>query len=164
MLVFVATPSTGCGPAEFAEIYVQLSQRTDYALRLMMHLALSRQSVVPTAEIAEAFAVSKHHLDKVAQDLAHGGFIETLRGRGGGLRLARAPDEISVGSIVRQLESMSLVECMNSERNACVLTPGCKLAGVLDDALEAFLKVLDAWSLADLVIRPNPLRRLLAIA
>jgi Rrf2 family transcriptional regulator, nitric oxide-sensitive transcriptional repressor len=142
---------------------VQLSQRTDYGLRLVMHLALSQREVVTTAEIAEAFAISKHHLDKVAQELARGGFIETVRGRGGGLRLARAPERISIGSIVRQLETMNLVECMDPERNACVLTPKCRLAAVLDDALTAFLGTLDAYTLADLLVRPAPLRRLLAL-
>ena len=142
---------------------MQLSQRTDYALRLVMHLALSNQALVTTAQIAGAFDISKNHLDKVAQDLARAGFIETVRGRGGGLRLARDPAEITVGSIVRALEPMALVECMNPEANTCVLTPRCRLAGALDRALAAFLQTLDACTLAELVERPAPLRRLLGL-
>lgn len=142
---------------------MQLSQRTDYALRVMMHLALSQRAPITTAEIAGAFDISKHHLDKVAQDLARAGFIQTVRGRGGGLRLDRAPEEISIGSIVRRLEPMRLVECMDADHNTCVLTPRCRLAAVLDDALSTFLRTLDACSLADLVARPAPLRRLLGL-
>jgi Rrf2 family transcriptional regulator, nitric oxide-sensitive transcriptional repressor len=142
---------------------VQLSQRTDYALRVVMYLALSKRAPVTTAQIAGAFEISKHHLDKVAQDLAHAGFIETVRGRRGGLRLAHAPEDISVGSIVRALEPMELVECMHDEGNRCVLTPRCRLASALDLALSTFLRTLDACSLAELVERPTPLRRLLGL-
>jgi Rrf2 family transcriptional regulator, nitric oxide-sensitive transcriptional repressor len=87
-----------------------------------------------------------------------------VRGRGGGLRLARAPEEISIGSIVRRLETMSLVECMDPDRNTCVLTPQCRLATALDEALAAFTRTLDEYSLADLLVRPVPLRRLLSLA
>lgn len=90
--------------------------------------------------------------------------METLRGRGGGLRLARAPEDISIGHVVRVMEEdFRIVECFDNGTNSCCIAPACRLKHLLRDALEAWIAVLDGATLADLVTRPAPLRRLLAL-
>lgn len=118
-------------------------------------------------EVARRYDISRNHMMKVAQTLTQGGFVLSVRGRGGGLELARAPEAINLGAVVRACEdSFALVECFDHERNTCVIASACGLRGPLEEALAAFLSVLDSYSLADLVARPGTLkdmRRLLAI-
>ena len=143
---------------------MRLTLHTDYALRLLMHLAVTPDRLATISEVAEAFAISRNHLVKVAHGLGQAGFIETLRGRGGGLRLARAPQDIVVGDVVRVMEEdFRIVECFDPAANTCRISPACRLKGLLGDALDAWLAVLDEATLADLVARPAPLRRLLAL-
>ena len=143
---------------------MRLTLHTDYALRLLMHLAVTPDRLATISEVAEAFAISRNHLVKVAHGLGQAGFIETLRGRGGGLRLARAPEDIVVGDLVRAMEEdFRIVECFDPAANTCRISPACRLKGLLGDALDAWLAVLDEATLADLVARPAPLRRLLAL-
>ncbi|MBX3504613.1 MAG: Rrf2 family transcriptional regulator [Parvibaculum sp.] len=143
---------------------MRLTMHTDYALRLLMHLALAPERLVTISEVAEAFAISRNHLVKVAHELGKEGFVETLRGRGGGLRLARAPEQIGIGEVVRAMEEdFRIVECFDRESNCCCIAPACRLKHLLANALDAWLAVLDGATLADLVARPAPLRRLLAI-
>ena len=144
---------------------MRLTMHTDYALRLLMHLALAPERLVTIAEVAEAYAISRNHLVKVAHELGKQGFVETTRGRGGGLRLACSPEEIVIGDVVRAMEEdFRIVECFERKSNTCCIAPACGLKHLLDDALNAWLAVLDKATLADLVARPAPLRRLLAIA
>lgn len=134
---------------------MHLTQHTDYALRLLIYLAANSERLVTIAEISERFNLSRSHLMKIANRLVHEGFVEGLRGKGGGLRLARGAAEISVGHAVRVMEQgMALVECFGAS-SQCLLTPDCRLKGVLGDALEAFLKSLDSVTLADLVGAPQ---------
>lgn len=143
---------------------MRLTLHTDYALRLLMHLAVTPDRLATISEVAEAFAISRNHLVKVAHGLGQAGFIETLRGRGGGLRLARAPQDIVVGDVVRVMEEdFRIVECFDPAANTCRISPACRLKGLLGNALDAWLAVLDEATLADLVARPAPLRRLLAL-
>ncbi|MXP09694.1 RrF2 family transcriptional regulator [Pseudoblastomonas halimionae] len=143
---------------------MQLNLRTDYALRMMMALAAS-EDTLSIDWIAEHYGISRNHLAKVAQDLAAAGFIETQRGRGGGLRLARPPAQINVGAVVRTLEHFDgFVACMGGKAD-CVIDGVCGLKPALAGALEAFLAHLDRHTLADIVAdRHAVLRRLAANA
>ena len=143
---------------------MQLNLKTDFSLRLLLFLATHPEEIVPVGRVAEAFGISAHHLSKVARALAELGVIEMVRGRAGGVRLAMAPGEIQVGDIVRRIESDStapLVECFDGSNNTCVISPACALKGVLRKALNAFLAVLDGYSLADLTRNADALRRIL---
>ena len=130
---------------------MRLNLQSDYSLRLLMHLAVNPQRRVTIAEIANRFRISQNHLMKVAYLLGKEGFIETVRGRAGGLQLARKPEAIRVGDVVRRMEgNIQLADCLAAEPNACILSRACRLRGVLDEALDAFLDVLDRYTLADL--------------
>jgi len=143
---------------------VHLQQRTDYALRLLIYLALHGERPAPVGEVARSFAVSEHHLAKVAQRLRELGYVATVRGRHGGFRLAMAPEDVRVGDVVRELEDLSLLECFDEDRNRCVITGMCGLHGALREARESFLDVLDRYTLADFVeSRRTPLARVLDI-
>jgi Rrf2 family nitric oxide-sensitive transcriptional repressor len=110
--------------------------------------------VVSTAEVSDAYGISKHHLVRVVQGLGRHGFVEVRPGRSGGVLLARAPAEISVGQVVRHMEpDFHVVECFNSETNTCPITPACGLIGVLGEAMRAFLSTLDKYTLEDLLRR-----------
>jgi len=145
---------------------MRITRHTDYALRLMMYLALRDGERATVGDIAEAYGISRHHLMKVAQQLQARGYVRALRGKSGGLELRHRPGDINLGEVVRDMEAdLTLVECFG-DRNACVITPFCKLKGVLGDALRSFFAVLDEYSLADLVAAPQRggLRRQLRIA
>ncbi len=130
---------------------MRLTIHTDYALRMLITLALRENSAVSVAEIADRFSISRHHLIKVAQHLRDGGYVETARGNGGGLRLAQPSSEINVGAVVRYTETdMHLVSCFAPD-GQCRIFGGCILHSALHEALDAFLAVLDRYSLADLV-------------
>lgn len=126
---------------------MQLTQQTDLGLRLLIILAQSDGTPVSVARCATEQGVSYNHLTKVAQALARGGFVESTRGRSGGVKLKKPARDIRVGDVVRHLEpNMTLTDCAN-----CKLRPICKLEGVLCDALRAFLSTLDQKTLGDLV-------------
>lgn len=134
---------------------MRLNLQTDYALRMLIHLCLVPDRPVPIGEVAETFGISKNHLVKVGNRLVHLGFAEALRGRSGGLRLARAPERIVVGDVVRRIEpDFAVVECF-AHPGKCAIDGACRLRGVLADAREAFLAVLDGITLAELVVTPE---------
>ncbi|NBD96377.1 MAG: Rrf2 family transcriptional regulator [Gammaproteobacteria bacterium] len=144
---------------------MRLTQYTDYSLRVLIYLGLQRDRRCTIREISEAYGISRNHLMKVVQQLAAEGFIQSVRGVGGGLTLSAAPSDLSVGKIVRAMEpDMGLVECMRPD-NACVITPACALIGMLGEARKAFLEVLDRYTLSDLLApsRQAELSRLLDI-
>ena len=135
---------------------MQLTQFTDYALRVMVYAAVERKDRCRTADAAAAFGISRHHVVKVVNELQHLGYLETTRGRGGGFTLARAPEHLRVGEIVRRAEgTMAIVECFDTAGNTCPLAGACGLQGALGEALGAFLAVLDRYSLADLLAEPH---------
>lgn len=141
---------------------MRLTVQTDYTLRMLMHLAINRDRLSTIAEIAERYGISKNHLMKVAQFLSGHGVVESVRGRAGGLRLAHAPSDISVGAIARRLEAESaLVECFPGGPGQCLIVPACKLKGVLAEAQEAFFAVLDRYTIDDLTRRNSALYDLL---
>ena len=140
---------------------MRLTLHTDFALRLLMLLALEPDELHTIEEVARRYRISRNHLMKVAQTLVQEGFIDSLRGRGGGLRLAKPAARINLGTVIRKTEdSLALVECFDAERNNCIVSPACGLRGPLEQALAAFFKVLDGYSLADLVANPIAHRRM----
>jgi Rrf2 family transcriptional regulator, nitric oxide-sensitive transcriptional repressor len=140
---------------------VQLTQFSDYSLRLLLYLATHPDRLVPIEEISRAYGVSHHHLVKIVQLLVDRQLIASTRGRGGGLRLNRPPAEINVGALVRLTEPhFDLVECFDRTTNTCPIEPACGLKQVLRDARRAFLDVLDGRTLADFLPRAPELIRL----
>ncbi|WP_425408581.1 RrF2 family transcriptional regulator [Hyphococcus sp.] len=141
---------------------MRLNLQTDYALRMLMHLAVNTDRLCTIADIAARYAISKNHLMKVAHALGKEGYIETIRGRTGGLSLALPADEINIGEVVRKMEAdFALVECFQGGAGECVITPACRLKNVLSEAVCAFFSVLDNYTLDDLVRRNAKLRLLL---
>ena len=140
---------------------MQLSLYSDYALRTLMYLALRKSEKASIEEIAKAYVISANHLVKVVHQLGKMGFIETVRGRGGGIFLTSHPNEIRVGDVVRRTENFVIVECFDDVNNSCPITSVCSLKGVLNEATQAFLKSLDQYSLEDLIVRQGGLRRIL---
>jgi Rrf2 family nitric oxide-sensitive transcriptional repressor len=145
---------------------MQLTRYSDYSLRVLIYLAVRPEQLATIEEISQAYQISRAHLMKVVHRMGRAGFLETVRGRGGGFRLARAPEEITVGDVIRFTEDrMDLVECFDPGTSHCRIEPVCGLRGVLEDALDAFLKTLDRYTLADLVARRRkPLDRLLEVS
>jgi Rrf2 family transcriptional regulator, nitric oxide-sensitive transcriptional repressor len=135
---------------------MRLTRYTDYSLRMLMFVAAHPDEVSTIAQIAAAYGISRDHLMKVAQELGQAGYLRTVRGRSGGLLLARPADQINVGAVVRRMEGdFDLVDC-----GSCIIAPVCVLTGTLDRALAAFLAVLDATTLADLIAPKDGLARL----
>lgn len=129
---------------------MRLTAFTDYGLRALMRLAGEPTRVFTTEQIAREFAISRNHLTKVIRDLADAGFVTTHRGANGGFILAKPPEQISIGDVVRRLEARhAIVECFRADGGNCVLTPRCRLKIRLKRAAEAFLKELDKSSLAE---------------
>ncbi|MDP3822247.1 MAG: Rrf2 family transcriptional regulator [Burkholderiales bacterium] len=130
---------------------MRLSDYSDYTLRVLMYCATHPDRLVTIGEIAEGYGVSKNHLMKIVNDLGRQGILETTRGRGGGFRLLQAPSAIRIGDVLRSTETdFRLVECFDAATDTCTLTPGCRLKGVLRNALKAYFAELDAVTLADL--------------
>ncbi len=128
---------------------MKLTLYSDYSLRVLMFLA-TRHHLTQIDEIAVFYRISKNHLTKVVHHLATLGYITTVRGRGGGIRLKLKPEEINVGSLIRKTEeNFTLVECFNPETNTCPLIGHCGLERVLGEALFAYINVLDQYTLAD---------------
>lgn len=131
---------------------MQLTMHTDYALRVLLYLAHFPEKRISTEEISQAYGISKNHLVRVVKTLEEGRFIKIVLGRSGGVELAKQPEEIRVGEVVRATEgSFRLVECHDKEKNTCPIVPVCGLQGVLSHALRLFLSELDRHTLADLV-------------
>lgn len=134
---------------------MRLTSFTDFGLRALMRLAGEPDRVFTTQDMARELGVSRNHLTKVIRELAARGILATQRGAGGGFELARPPEEITLGEVVRHLEAgQALVECFRADGGACVLTPHCALRGRLADAREAFLRELDRTTLAACAWRP----------
>jgi Rrf2 family transcriptional regulator, nitric oxide-sensitive transcriptional repressor len=143
---------------------MRLSVYSDYSCRVLMQAALRRPERVTVDEVAETFGISRHHLVKVVHDLGRTGYLQTQRGVGGGFTLARPPQDIRLGDIVRLgEESEVVIECEDKKHRLCRIAPACRLKSVLDEAATAFFEVLDAYTIADLVQHPTKMRALLAL-
>jgi Rrf2 family nitric oxide-sensitive transcriptional repressor len=128
---------------------MRLTSYTDYSLRTLMYLAMHRDHLVTIQDIADLHGISKNHLMKVVYQLGLAGYIETVRGRNGGLRLKREPFDINIGALVRSTETdFFMAECFDRANNTCPLTPDCTLKSVLNQATLAYLAVLDGVTLA----------------
>jgi len=129
---------------------MQLTRHTDYSLRVLMYLAANPDQLVSVAELADFYHISRNHLVKVVQGLVEHGFVETIRGKHGGMQLAHESRNISIGKVVRRMENhFNIVECFDPEKDVCVLTDVCRLKSILTHATENYLKELDKISLAD---------------
>jgi Rrf2 family nitric oxide-sensitive transcriptional repressor len=134
---------------------MHLTRFTDYSFRTLIYLGVHGDALASIAEIATAYEVSEHHMTKVVLNLGRAGFVQTVRGRSGGLRLAMAPSQIRLGDVVRQTEEeLAVVECLSTGQ--CPIRGPCRLEHVLNEATEAFLAVLDRYTLADLVGKTGP--------
>jgi Rrf2 family nitric oxide-sensitive transcriptional repressor len=143
---------------------MHMTQFTDFALRTLLYLAIHRDRLVPVAEVSAAYGISNHHMVKVAHRLAQLGYVDSARGRGGGLRLARDPADLTVGEVVRATEPhLHLVECFDRAHNTCPIVTACELQRVLTAARDAFLAQLDRHRLADLVREPRRAEQLVKI-
>ena len=142
---------------------MKLTKFSDYSLRLLLYLAVHPERVVSVREVSRAYGVSPHIIVKAVQLLVEQGLIVSVRGRQGGLRLAKEPSEINVGAVVRSTEpTLDLVECFDLATNTCPIEPACGLKGVLTQAQRAFFGVLNEHTLADFVPRAPALIRLLS--
>lgn len=144
---------------------VRLTLYTDYSLRVLLYLGVKGKDRLSTIqEIADAYNISKNHLMKVTYELGQLGYIETVRGRGGGIRLAVDPNEINIGKVVRHTEEdFQIVECFSNENNMCKISPACQLKNVLFEALNAYLNVLDQYTVGDFLLSKDELFKLLEI-
>jgi Rrf2 family transcriptional regulator, nitric oxide-sensitive transcriptional repressor len=132
---------------------MRLNMQTDYALRMLILLGVHTDRLVTVSETAEAYQVSKNHMMKVAHRLCQEGFLKTVRGNGGGLRLARRPSEINIGDVVRRIENdFSIVGCFEPRCEDCRISSACLLRSALRNALNAFHKMLDEYTLQDLLV------------
>lgn len=142
---------------------MRLTVYTDFSLRVLMYVALHPDRRPTIGEIASSYGISKNHIMKVVHQLGVAGYIETVRGQSGGMRLARSADAINLGEVVRRTEpDLALVPCFEPTNSACVITPACKLRRALHEARAAFLAVLDSYSLGDLIDNREVLRDLFA--
>jgi Rrf2 family nitric oxide-sensitive transcriptional repressor len=129
-----------------------MTLQTDYALRMLIYLALHDPRPTTVHDVAESYGISRNHLLKIVLKLRDMGLVATVRGRSGGIHLAVPPQEINVGAVIRALgDEFPIVECMKAGGGACVLSPICRLKGIVREALGAYLSVFDKYSLADLV-------------
>jgi len=142
---------------------MRLTLHTDYALRVLIHVAIADGKLITISDIAESFDISKQHLMKVVSDLSRKGYLDTVRGRGGGMRLRRPPRDINIGQVVRETEDrLDVIGCLG-QRGYCPIERVCVLRGVLHDAIQAFLAVLDGYTLADLIKPQRALSSLLLL-
>lgn len=133
---------------------MKLTLFTDYSMRVLLHLGAQPERLCSIAEVARAYGISQNHLMKVVNELARSGYVETVRGRFGGIRLGRAPEDINIGALVRHTEDgFDLVDC-----GSCVIAPACGLTGVLKEALSAFLGVLDRYTWGNRGVRFHAIR------
>lgn len=136
---------------------MRLTRYTDYSLRVLIHLTLNDDRLCSIGEIARTYDVSHNHLMKVVNALAHDGFVETVRGRAGGMRLAQPANAVTVGEVVRKTEEgFELADC-----SGCALSPACGLTGVLAEGMRAMMAVFDSYTIADLVTDKDTMRRLM---
>lgn len=143
---------------------MQLTTHTDYALRALIALGLARPNKMTAAEISAAYQVSENHMVKVLRNLAGAGYVETIRGKDGGVRLVTEPKQINIAQVVREMENdLGVVSCLRKTGGSCTITPSCRLKSVLERATESFLATLSEFTLADMLETEEPLRRLLGV-
>ena len=141
---------------------MHLTRHADYTMRLLIHLAVQPDGAATIEEIAGRFGISRNHLMKVAHHAAQAGYVKGIRGRAGGLQLAKSASALNIGEIIRSIEDWRIVECLQ-ESDACRITRACGLRPMLEEAVEAFLTVLDRYSLEDVIRKKPALTRILGL-
>ncbi len=140
---------------------MHLTTFSDYSMRVLMYLALQQEQRVTIADIAQCYQISDNHLTKVVHFLARAGYVRTIRGKGGGLKLNRSVEAINLGEVLRRTEGdEGLLPCVNGEGDCCLI-PVCRLTGILRESQQAMYQVLDKYTLADLLVDKAPLRKIL---
>lgn len=135
---------------------MQLTHYTDYSLRVLVYLTLKQNQPVTISEIADYYKISRNHLVKIVNNLANLGYITTIRGKGGGMHLASAAQDINIGEVIRNVEPhFNIVECFAQEHKNCRIEPICKLKHILQTATDNFLAELDQYSLQDVISNRN---------
>ncbi len=130
---------------------MNITRFTDYALRVLIYLSVKEKETATIKDVAESYHISKNHLMKVVQELSAKGYVEATRGKNGGIKLNRLPEQINIGELVREFEQGStLVECFGAN-NHCVITPACQLKNMFSGAMEHFFQYLERYTLSDLV-------------
>jgi Rrf2 family nitric oxide-sensitive transcriptional repressor len=142
---------------------MEMSQFTDYSLRALIYSGLEPERLVSVRSISEAFNISQNHLVKVVHKLSQLGYLDTFKGRGGGFRLAMEPADINIGELVRKTERFAIVECLSPGGGSCCITGFCQLKGALAKAQQAFLGVLDGYTLSDFLKPKSSLREALSL-
>jgi Rrf2 family transcriptional regulator, nitric oxide-sensitive transcriptional repressor len=143
---------------------MRLTLHTDYALRVLMYVGVKGDPLSTISEIVEHFDISRGHVMKVVHHLGRLGYLETIRGKGGGIRLARKPSQINVGAVVRDMEEeLAVLGCLQGNEGYCRIEQCCVLRSALRDATNAFLAALDRYTLADLIKPRRSLSRSLAL-
>ena len=142
---------------------MKLTKHTDYALRILIYSSIQPEDrLLSIQEVTDVYNLSRNHVMKIVQKLGHDGYLKTIRGKGGGFHIGRKPADINLGELIRTLESTShIVDC---HEDSCRITSGCRLKSVFAEAMNAFMSVLDQYTLADLVENRKDLIRLLAVA
>lgn len=139
---------------------MQLTKYSDYGLRVLMYVSLKTDGLSTIREISEAYNISENHLMKLIHHLGKLGYIHTVRGKNGGIELARNPDSINIGNLILETETnLNIVECFDPQQNTCPIMGYCRLEIILSEALEAFIQILKKYTLQDLIERPNNLTR-----
>jgi Rrf2 family transcriptional regulator, nitric oxide-sensitive transcriptional repressor len=143
-------------------ISVQLTLYTDYSLRVLVYLGMRPTQLVTITEMADAYGISRNHLVKVVHHLGQTGYVQTLRGKSGGMRLGKPAQQIVIGEVVRKTEPhMNLLECFEEQTNTCPITNVCALKGALYKARKAFVDTLDRYTLADVLGNSSQLEDIL---
>lgn len=155
-------PTTTGRPSRQLEAVMHITRYTDYALRVLIYTSLRRDELVTIKDVAEHYGISRNHLMKVVHKLGSAGYLETVRGKKGGFRLAKMPEAIRVGEVIRRTEDdFNIVQCFQPGTNHCQIQSACTLQAVFHEALAAFLGVLDRYSMADVVKNQQQLWQLL---
>lgn len=129
---------------------MQLTLYSDYSLRVLLYLSQTKNDRSTIIEIANFYNISKNHLVKVVHRLAQLGYITSIQGKGGGIKLARDADKINIGDVIRKTEQhFHIVECFDAKNNTCIITSSCRLKKILSQAMEAFFNVLDQYNLQE---------------
>ena len=141
---------------------MRLTVYADYSLRVLMYVGLKEPNLSTIKEISESYAISRNHLMKVVHQLGLLGYLESVRGRSGGVHLALPPSDINIGAVIRQVEKdLALVECFDTAASQCRIEPACVLKPILGEALAAFFSVVDGYTLENLIAPQRRLKRLL---
>jgi len=143
---------------------MRLTRYTDYALRTLIYVGVRHPRLCSIKEVGERYDIAQNHLSKIVHELGRAGYLETVRGRGGGIRLGRAPSDINIGEVVRRTEpDFQIVQCFGPETGMCCIEPVCALGPILEEAVAQFMAVLDRHTLEELLASKKLLAELLAI-